>query len=1177
MNRALRLSLVTFCFVLLTTLTAPPITAQTSAPSFAMGFDPSAIGPGSASTLTFTIVNGGATPATGLAFVDELPAGVTVATPTSVFETCSGTVVATPGSSTISFSGGGLAGGSSCEIRVNVTSSTPGAHTNTSGALTSSVGNSGTASANLTVANDRPGFTKAFSPTSVPFGGRTRLTFTIDNSANASTMFNLSFTDPLPLGMTVASPANVAKTCSGGTVTAVGGSSSIAYSPTGSLSTVAAGATCTLAVDVIAGAVGEIVNVSDGLSSTASGPSRTSGKATAAVTVLFERLVLTKTFVGDPVAPGDTVGLELTLSNLDRRSDVTDISFTDDLDAALPGLTAVGLPSSPCGAGSSLVGGAVLGLVGGQLGPEASCTFTVTLQVPSTASTGKFLSTTSAPIGDADGTPVSGQPASDSLFVQAAPILTKTFLADTVGAGGTVTMELGLVNVSSASSVTGITFTDDLAAFLSGTTVTALPASGACGGASIFYSPASGLLTVTGASLPPGGSCTLAVDLGIPAGAAGGPRTNTTSSLVATVDGDAVEGKPASDSLAIAAAPVLSKEFVDDPTLPGGTATLRFTLRHAAELTVGASDITFTDDLDAALSGLVAIGLPASGVCGAGSELSGTSTLVLTGGALGPGESCSFDVALAVPATATPGSVTSTTSALLANVDEVGTTAPAATDTLQIAGLDVVKEMIGDPVIPGGSLTLRFTLDNLSSVDATAITFTDDVADALAGSTLSGSTQTDPCGAGSTLGNAGSTLFFQNGSLAAGASCSFEVTIHTPSSAADGFYRNTTSAIAVTFDGTSTALPAAGDDFEVRSELLSLEKEFTDDPALPGEIVELRFTIRNLHPTEAVGDVAFSDDLDAALDGLEAVSGTQLDVCGLGSSVGGTSVVSFGGGSLAAGATCSFAVSVLVPSGAELGSAAVNTTSAITGTIGGLAVEGAPASDVLELHALRLTKSFAGPVEPGDTVALTFAITNLGDTPVEGLSFSDDLDATLDGLAAGSLPSQPCGTGSSLGGSELVVLANGNLLPGGSCSFVVGVEVPATAAAGTHTNVTSDLFASGIAVAGPATASLVVFEVLDSDGDGVLDDADLCADTVVPESVPTRGLRPNRFALVDGDGLFDTVAPNGTGPTGVFTLADTGGCSCEQIIAALDLGNGHTRFGCSLGAMRDWVELVTAP
>ena len=105
---------------------------------------------------------------------------------------------------------------------------------------------------------------------------------------------------------------------------------------------------------------------------------------------------------------------------------------------------------------------------------------------------------------------------------------------------------------------------------------------------------------------------------------------------------------------------------------------------------------------------------------------------------------------------------------------------------------------------------------------------------------------------------------------------------------------------------------------------------------------------------------------------------------------------------------------------------------------------------------------------------------------------------------------------------------------------------------------------------------LVLFLAKDSDQDGVLDDADFCPDTVIPEGVPTNGLGKNRFALVDGDFVFDTNAPNGEGPGRSYSTTDTAGCSCEQIIDARNLGNGHTKFGCSIDEMDSWVSFVTS-
>jgi hypothetical protein len=96
----------------------------------------------------------------------------------------------------------------------------------------------------------------------------------------------------------------------------------------------------------------------------------------------------------------------------------------------------------------------------------------------------------------------------------------------------------------------------------------------------------------------------------------------------------------------------------------------------------------------------------------------------------------------------------------------------------------------------------------------------------------------------------------------------------------------------------------------------------------------------------------------------------------------------------------------------------------------------------------------------------------------------------------------------------------------------------------------------------------------DSDDDGIPDAEDICPGTVIPEAVPTESLGVNRFALTDGDAIFDTTRSPGKKPGQVLTLADTAGCSCAQIIEVLGLDEGHTKFGCSSSAMKEWIEIV---
>ncbi|BCX49736.1 IPTL-CTERM sorting domain-containing protein [Haloferula helveola] len=233
-------------------------------PGFAKNFAPDVIGEDGISTLTFTIDNtANPVAATSVDFTDNLPSGVVIATPANASTTCvGGTLTAVSETGTVSYTGGTVPAGTSCTVTVDVTSSTPGSYLNTSGDLTSSIGNSGPASDTLTVAPP-PLFSKEFSPASIAFGGTSTLTFTIDNSLSPLDATAIDFTDNLPAGMTVATPANASTTCTGGTLTATSGTGVISY--TGG--SVAAGASCTVTVDVTAMALGDLVNTSGDLTS----------------------------------------------------------------------------------------------------------------------------------------------------------------------------------------------------------------------------------------------------------------------------------------------------------------------------------------------------------------------------------------------------------------------------------------------------------------------------------------------------------------------------------------------------------------------------------------------------------------------------------------------------------------------------------------------------------------------------------------------------------------------------------------------------------------------------------------------------------------------------------------------------------------------------------------------
>lgn len=1088
------------CYIQFFFLTGSTLIAQ---PTFTVTFTPNTIGPGSVTTIEYVITNNSASPMTNLAFNNTLPVGVTIADPANASHDCNtGTLTAPDGGSTITFSGGGVGAFSTCRIRVDVTSSTVGMHTNPAITLSSSAGNSMSVMEDLTVTNDRPGFTKSFAPSSLDVGERSTLTFTIDNSANASDLSSLVFTDNLPPGMVIASPANASSTCGGPNpmLTATEGGNEVSFSSFGILfpgfEVMLAGETCVITVDVIAESNGMLDNISGELSSNVG----SSGKASATLDVSVTPLAIRKSFTDDPVPPGGTVTMDITITNFDRNFSATGIAFTDDLNATLAGLTFSSLISNDCGMGSNVtgVGTNTIGLTGGTLPTGGSCTISASLTVPPGAVPGAYTNTTGTVTATLNGSPVVGNMASEDLFISPAPIITKTFKTNPALPGDAVELEFTITNTSSTSSATDISVQDLFPTFLATAGVT--PGDGCCGAGStctftpLFNPPPPSdvipaTLSISGGTLAPAGmpgdACTFSITLDLAATAPPGIIENKTTDITATVDGETRTGAPAIDSLTILSAPQLIKSFTDDPVAPGGTATLEFTLTHHADAAGAATDITFTDDLNAALAGMT-VNLPSTPdpPCGAGSSLiasAGGTFLTLMDGNLLPGGACTFSVTVDIPANAPSGDHTNTTSGVSAMVDGRSVTSAASRDDLKVTGLNFTKEFIGDPVLPGEMVTLRFTLENISPTDdVSSISFNDDLSFVLPGVPDLTAVTTLPLAAcGGTLSSLGSGfLIFAGGSLLQGdPPCSFDLVLQVPTGIDDGIYTNTTSSLTAVIGGSLVVLDNATAGLEVENTLIDLTKEFIDDPLAPGDAGTLRFTLTNLDPARNASAIAFTDNIGALIPGLVA-TGLPSSACG------GTveanpdaGTIAFSGGSLGPGGQCQFDVSFTVP-GAAMAGTFPNMTSPVSGTIDGLAVDGTPASDDLVVSGMPIafSKSFDGPTTATGTAVLTFTLTNPNSDPVSGIGFMDDLNNVISGLTATNLPLvDVCGTGSVVSGTNVISLAGGTLAPmGGMCSFNVEVLVPAGASAGSFLNTTTNLTSSGLDVAEPATATLVI-------------------------------------------------------------------------------------------------------
>jgi arabinogalactan endo-1,4-beta-galactosidase len=127
--------------------------------------------------------------------------------------------------------------------------------------------------------NSPPAIAKVFGASSVSLNGTTSLTFNLSNPNAAISLSGVGFTDPFPSGLTVSSPNGLAGSCGGGTITATAGSNSVGLSG----ATLAAGASCTFAVNVVGSTAGTQNNVTSAVTSTEAG---NGGTASAQLTVV---------------------------------------------------------------------------------------------------------------------------------------------------------------------------------------------------------------------------------------------------------------------------------------------------------------------------------------------------------------------------------------------------------------------------------------------------------------------------------------------------------------------------------------------------------------------------------------------------------------------------------------------------------------------------------------------------------------------------------------------------------------------------------------------------------------------------------------------------------------------------------------------------------------------------
>ncbi len=428
-------------------------------PTISKIFLPDTIAAGGQTLLSFTISNPNSDPntnvtLTGIQFTDVLPAGVVVASPNQLSNSCDGTVTATPGSGTITLSGGDLGpavglspvrkvkalaptrfdptSSGSCFISVEVTAATSGVYNNATGPISANESGAGDPSntATLTVTASSqvvpPTIAKAFADATIPVGGTTVLTFSLSNPNTSTDLLNISFGDPLPSGLVVASPNGLTGTCAAA-ISASPGSNVISMNSL----TLVANSNCSFSVSVTATNGGNKLNTTSAVTAiydSGSGnffPTVTGGTASASIFVILPPTI-SKAFSPILIAPTGVSTLAFTLVNPAANPvAASGVAFTDTLPANVVVATPNGATNTCGGTLTATAGSNSISLSGGTIAISGACSITVNV---TSAVPGAYVNTT-GPVSSANGG--TGNTATATLFVKRASlIITKTHNGD---------------------------------------------------------------------------------------------------------------------------------------------------------------------------------------------------------------------------------------------------------------------------------------------------------------------------------------------------------------------------------------------------------------------------------------------------------------------------------------------------------------------------------------------------------------------------------------------------------------------------------------------------------------------------------------------------------------------------------------------------------------------------
>ena len=741
-------------------------------------FSPDSIVAGGTSTLTITLQNPTGSAYTGVDVTDNLPAGLQVSgipTTTCVGGTMTNTLTSvTLTNGTVPASAMPPTPPGTCTITVTVFSpltTFPATLTNTIPANSVSADQPGVT--NYFPATDTIAITapltgaKAYSPTTIPLGGVSTVTITLNNNS-ATNLTNVNFTDVLPANLTVSGTPSSPQ-C-GGIIT------NTATSVTLAGGSIAAGTSCTIVFNVTSSVPGSgttyenTIPANNITTAQGVGNSTTIRTGTDLTVVNSTNLPVgvNKAFNTSPIVPGQPTRLRITIT-APADTNLTGLSISDTLPT---GLVIVGTGSTPpapanpsenCTGGTLVapIGGDTISLSGASIDAGTSCRIDVyvtssTPGIYNNTIPANTITTTEGRTNTADSNTATVRVTSMSM--------SKTFYSDIVQANGISTLTITLENTMD-SPLTNVSVTDNLpGSVTNGIVVAPIPnASTTCGSGVITANAGTQTISMSGGTVPAQvggipGICTITVNVQGRDSTPASPSTFTNTIPIANVAGTVQStgtvinpAAQAQDDLRIRPLTIgVVKGF--NPVLVYGGASSTLSIQLINPNNAPLVGIQFTDDMTLLGTGMV-IANPANlnvGTCGGSiSGNPGDTSFTFTGGTLPPNTNCTLTLSVTMQVN---GNLTNLIPAgAVTTLNGVSSPDPTQASLTNLPGVSVSKTFSPATVLANQVSTLTITITNTSLVPVVNM----GVADNLPGALPTGLAVANPANA---VNNCGGTL-----------------------------------------------------------------------------------------------------------------------------------------------------------------------------------------------------------------------------------------------------------------------------------------------------------------------------------------------------------------------------------------------------------------------------------